>query len=143
MSALDRQQAILRAITASLGADTQLAALVAKRIYDAAPARPVTPLITIKLASASDASTANTEAQRLSFDVDVWDRYALATDLSRPRALMSHVRRILHLQPLTPVGCNVILLRCTGLQGPFRDPDDVTLHGVVTVAALAGHENTF
>lgn len=143
MSALDRQQAILRAITASLGADTQLAVLVAKRIYDAAPARPITPLITIKLVSASDASTANTEAQRLSFDVDVWDRYALATDLSRPRALMGHVRRILHLQPISPVGCNVILLRCTSSQGPFRDPDDVTLHGVVTVAALAGHESTF
>ena len=142
MTALDRQQAILRAMIAALGTDTQLVALVARRIYDAAPAKPVTPLMTIKLVSASDTSTANTESQKLIFDVDVWDRYGLATDLSRPRALMGHVRRVLHLQPLTPVGCNLILLRCTGSQGPFRDPDDVTLHGVVTVAALAGHEST-
>ena len=142
MTALDRQQIILRAIIAALGADTQLAALVDRRIYDAAPAKPVTPLLTLKLVSATDASTADTEAQKLTFDVDVWDRYALATDLSRPRMLMGHVRRILHLQPLSVSGCDLVLLRCTGSQGPFRDPDDVTLHGVVTVTVLAGHEGT-
>ena len=96
----------------------------------------------MKLVSATDASTADTEAQKLTFDVDVWDRYALATDLSRPRMLMGHVRRILHLQPLSVSGCDLVLLRCTGSQGPFRDPDDVTLHGVVTVTVLAGHEGT-
>ena len=142
MSALDRQQAVLRALIAALGSDAQLAVLVAKRIYDAAPAKPVTPLLTIKLVSAVDASTASTEAQKLVFDVDVWDRYALGTDLSRPRAVMGHVRRILHMQPLNVAGCNLILLRCTGAQGPFRDPDDVTLHGTVTATALAGHETT-
>ena len=104
------------------------------------PGRLVTPALTLKLVSAADASTADTEAQQLVFDVDVWDRYALAIDLSRPRAVMGHVRRILHLQPLTAVGCNLILLRCTAARGPFRDPDDITLHGVVSVTALAGHE---
>ena len=42
--------------------------------------------------------------------------------------------------PFSLAGATLILLRCTGSQGPFRDPDTVTLHGVVTVAALAGHE---
>ena len=84
---------------------------------------------------------ADTEAQSLVFDVDVWDRYALGTDLSRPRLLMGHVRRLLHLQPLSVPGCNLVLLRCTGAKGPMRDPDGVTLHGIVTVTALAGHES--
>ena len=140
MIALDRQQAILTATVAALGADAELSGLVGWRIYDAAPGRLITPALTLKLVSAADASTADTEAQQLVFDVDVWDRYALATDLSRPRAVMGHVRRILHLQPLTVVGCNLILLRCTTARGPFRDPDDITLHGVVSVTALAGHE---
>ncbi len=141
MIAQDRQQSLLRAVVAALSADTQLAALVGHRIYDAAPAKPATPALTIKLVSATDASSADTEAQKLVFDVDVWDRYALAVDLSRPRLIMAHLRRILHLQPLTVPGCNLILLRCTTSQGPFRDPDDITLHGVVTVTALAGHES--
>lgn len=142
MTALDRQQAILSATVAALGADAQLAAIVGRRIYDAAPGRPTTPEITLKLVSAADASSASTEAQRLTYDVDVWDRYALSAGLTRPRAIMGHIRRILHMQPLTVSGCAVILLRCTTSAGPFRDPDGVTLHGVVTVTALAGHETT-
>lgn len=140
MSAIDRQQAVLTALIAALGADNTLAMLVSHRIYDAAPAWPATPSITLKLVSAGDSSTANTEAQSLVFDADVWDRYTLGASLSRPRAVMGHIRRILHQQPLSVPGCNLVLLRCTASQGPFRDPDDVTLHGVVTVTALAGHE---
>ena len=140
MIALDRQQPVLTAMIAALNTDARLVALVGRRIYDAAPAFPVTPAITIKLVSAADASTADTEAQTLVFDIDIWDRYGLATDLSRSRIVMGHVRRILHMQPLTVAGCNVILLRCTAARGPVRDPDDVTLHGTVTVTVLAGHE---
>lgn len=142
MTALDRQQAVLSATVAALGADAQLATIVGHRIYDASPGRPTTPEITLKLVSGVDASSANTEAQRLIYDVDVWDRYVLASGLARPRTIMGHVRRILHMQPLTVSGCAVILLRCTASAGPFRDPDGVTLHGVVTVMALAGHEST-
>ena len=140
MIAMDRTAPVSRAIVAKLGADVALTALVGQRIYDVAPARALPPEITIKLVTALDASTADTEAQALMFDIDVWDRYALGTDLSRPRLIMGHVRRILHLQAIAPAGCTVFALRCTGAQGPFRDPDGMTLHGVVTVSALAGHE---
>lgn len=139
-TARDRQQALVTAMVATLGADPALATLLGQRIYDAAPAAPLTPCLTLKLVSATDASTADTEAQSLVFDVDVWDRYALGTDLSRPRLLMGHVRRLLHLQPLVVPGCNLVLLRCTGAKGPMRDADGLTLHGIVTVTVLAGHE---
>lgn len=140
MIARDRQQALISAIITTLAADPALAAVVGRRIYDAAPAAPLTPCLTLKLVSATDGSTADTEAQTLVIDVDVWDRYALGADLSRPRLLMGHVRRLLHLQPLTVPACNLVVLRCTGAQGPLRDPDGMTLHGIVTVTALAGHE---
>lgn len=140
MSALDRQQALVVAIVAALGGDAALAALVGTRIYDAPPGRSIMPEITIKLVGAADRSSADTEAQGLTFDLDIWDRYLLGADLSRPRALMGHVRRILHMQALAVPGIDLILLRCIGAQGPFRDPDNIALHGVVTVAALAGHE---
>lgn len=140
MTALDRQQAAVDAILAALGGDPGLAALVGTRLYDAPPGRAATPEITIKLVSAVDQSSADTEAQKLVFDLDVWDRYALGANLSRPRAIMGHVRRILHGRNLTLAGAGLILLRCTGSQGPFRDPDNLSLHGVVTVSALAGHE---
>lgn len=140
MSAQDRQQAVLSAILAALESDPALAALVGRRIYDAPPARAIMPAIGIRLVSGLDASSANTEAQLLTFDLDVWDRYALGADLSGPRAIMGHIRRILHMQPLTVAGISVLTLRCTTARGPVRDPDEIALHGIVTLAVLAGHE---
>ena len=140
MTATDRQQAVVAAILQALGGDPDLAALVGARLYDAPPGRSVTPEIIIRLVSATDQSSADTDAQRLIFDLDVWDRYTLGADLSRPRLIMAHLRRILHMQPLSAPGRNLILLRCTAAQGPFRDPDNIALHGIVTVTALAGHE---
>lgn len=143
MSALDRQQAIVAALMATLGADRQLATLIGRRIYDAPPARAVMPSVTVRMVSAPDNSTADTEAQNLVFDLDVWDRYELGSDLSRPRVVMAHIRRLLHMQTLSASGIAVLAVRCTGAQGPFRDPDEVALHGIVTVSVLAGHEAAF
>lgn len=140
MSAMDRQQAVVSAVLATLEADAALAALVGRRFYDAPPARAVMPSVDIRLVSGLDASSADTEAQLLSFDLDVWDRYELGADLSRPRAIMSHIRRILHMRPLAVAGVSTLTLRCTASRGPFRDPDEVALHGVVTLAVLCGHE---
>ncbi len=140
MTALDRQQPTVTAIVGALLADAALASIVATRVYDAPPGRATMPEVTIKLVTAADRSTADTEAQLLVFDLDVWDRYALGADLSRPRAIMAAIRRVLHMQPLTIPGVGLVLMRCTAAQGPFRDPDTVALHGIVTVSALAGHE---
>lgn len=101
------------------------------------------PSVTIRMVSAHDASTADTEAQSLTFDLDVWDRYEIGADLSRPRSVMGHIRRILHMRNLPASGLDVLTCRCTDALGPFRDPDDVALHGIVTVTVLAGHEAAF
>ncbi len=140
MSAMDRQQALASALMAALGADVALASLVGTRIYDAPPARAGMPSLTLRMVTGLDASTADTDAQLLTFDVDVWDRYGLGADLSRPRSIMGHIRRILHMQILTVPGVDVVTVLSTASQGPFRDPDEVALHGVVTLRVLCGHE---
>ena len=143
MSAQDRQTAVVAAIGAALRADPALAGLVGARVYDAPPARAIMPSVTIRLVSARDASTADTDAQALSFDLDVWDRYELGAALGRPRAVMGHIRRILHMQNIPVPGVAVLSLLCTAARGPVRDPDEAALHGTVTVAVAAGHETTF
>ncbi len=143
MSATDRQAPIVAALLQALGQDSQLAALVGQRLYDAPPAQAVVPSITIRAVSTHDDSSADTEAQALIFDLDVWDRYALGADLGRPRTIMGHIRRILHMRSLSAPGIAVLTCRCSATQGPFRDPDEVALHGVVTLTVLAGHEAAF
>ena len=143
MIALDRQAAVVAAISAALRADAALAALIGQRIYDAPPARAVMPSIAIRLVAAHDASTSNTEAQVLVFDLDVWDRYHIGDTLGRPRSIMGHIRRILHMQLLPVSGVTILSVLCTDARGPFRDPDEVALHGVVSVTVAAGHEASF
>lgn len=140
MSARDRSQGVLSAVIEALGADTALAALVGRRIYEAPPGRAAPPEITLKVVASTDRGSADTDAQQIVLDCDVWDRYLLGGDFARPRLVMGHIRRILHMQPLALPDTALVVLRCTGTQGPFRDPDTVALHGVVTLAALAGHE---
>ena len=112
MSAQDRQAALVAAIGAALRGDTALAALLGSRVYDAPPARAVMPSVTVRLVSARDGSTADTEAQLLTFDLDVWDRYEIGDTLGRPRAVMGHIRRILHLQPIPVPGVALLSLLC-------------------------------
>ena len=142
MSAIDRQAQVVAAISAALQTDPAFAALVGPRVYDAPPARAVMPSVTIRLVSSSDDSTANTEAQRLVFDLDVWDRYTLGATLGRPRTVMGCIRRILHMQSMSIPSIGVLSILCTGTRGPFRDPDEAALHGVVTVTVAAGHETS-
>ncbi len=142
MSALDRQSPVVGAIIAALLGDAGLATLIGRRVYDAPPARAVMPSVTIKLVGGADASSADTEAQTLVFDLDVWDRYEAGANLDRPRAVMARMRSILHMRNLVVPGLDVVLARCTDARGPFRDPDELALHGVVTLSVLAGHETT-
>lgn len=140
MSATDRSAAVLAALRTSLLADPALAALVDGRIFELPPARAGMPSLTIRCVSGLDASSADTDAQTLTFDCDVWDRFATAGDLSAAHAIMAHVRRILHMQSIAVSGVAVLSVLCTGSQGPYRDPDGVTLHGVVTLRVRCGHE---
>ncbi len=101
------------------------------------------PSITIRLVTAHDASTSDTEAQVMLFDLDIWDRYDIGETLGPPRRIMGHIRRILHMQVIGVEGISVLSVLCTDSRGPFRDPDEVALHGVVSLTVAAGHESSF
>ena len=140
MTALDRQQGVATAIIAALTGDPQLAVSIGRRIYDAPPPRAVLPSITLRVVSCVDRCSADTDAQLISVDLDVWDRYEPGVSLAGPRLVMAHIRRILHMRPLPAPAAAVLSVRCTGSFGPVRDPDDIALHGTVSVAVLCGHD---
>lgn len=140
MTALDRQQAVFDAILSKLLGDAQLTALVGNRIFAAPTPNGPTPELTIRHLDSRDDSTSDTDGQILAFEIDVWDRYRAGQDLSGPRTIMNHIRRVLHRQPMTAAGCNIVVVSCTGSQGPFRDEDNISLHGILQVQIIAGHE---
>ena len=47
------------------------------------------------------------------------------------------------MQNIPVPGIALLSLLCTAARGPVRDPDEVALHGTVTVTVAAGHETTF
>lgn len=75
-------------------------------------------------------------------DLDIWDRYVLGATLGGPRLVMAHIRRILHMRALTSPGVSILAVRCIASRGPVRDPDDISLHGTVSVSVLCGHETS-
>ena len=122
MTALDRQQGVVAAMIAALSGDLQLAALIGRRIYDAPPPRVVLPSIGVRAVSGLDASSSDTEAQLLAVDLDVWDRYVPGANLGGPRLVMAHIRRILHMRPLTSPGVSILAVRCIASHGPCPRP---------------------
>ena len=134
MTALDRQQAVLRALVAALvgrraaRGSGRPAHLRCRRRAGRRPRRSPSS------SSARPMRRAPTPRPRsLVFDVDVWDRYALGGRPVPPAR--HHGPRPPHPAPAAARGDRVAPHPAPlhGAQGPFRDPDGITLHGVVTV----------
>ena len=140
-AANDASYAIRAAIRAALLADATLSAtLVGQQIVDMAPSSHPTPYISI-VTTSDDWSTATEDGQEFQIDVNVWHQPSSQTPESGvARDIMSRVRQLLHTAQLTlaaPFTCAII--RAEAMVGPFRDPDGMTLHGVVTVRAFVDH----
>lgn len=136
---MDATVALMAALRARLLADGELPAITGK-IFDRPPANEATPYLTIGETSYEDWSTSDTDGQNIRVDIGVWQEPAGADPDTRVvRALMGHVRRIVHLAPLDLGAHNLVLVRVERAVGPMLDPDGYTLHGVVTVRALTGH----
>lgn len=139
--AMDRTEAAMTAIADAMLADAQIAALVDARVYAEAPEGVASPYITIGDVGYSDSSTSDSEAQDFQFDVHVFDipqDVESSKDTSRVRALMAHIRRVLHDAPLVIAGANRIVCRVTRAIPVLATPDEI--QGVITIRVLAGHE---
>lgn len=139
--AFDRTTDVMTAVANKLLADGAVTALVGQRIYDMAPEGCATPYLTIGDVGYRDSSTSSSEAQDMLLDVHVWDvpaDEANSKNTADVRALVGHVRRVLHDATLTITGRNVILCRALGALPVVADADEI--HGVVSIRVLAGHE---
>lgn len=139
--ALDATYAVKAAVRSLLLSNATLeASLVGLKIVDLAPSGHSTPYISLEVAS-EDFSTGTEDGQEFTIDVNVWHQTGSQTpETATARNIMAEVRKTLHTAILVmDAPYNNVLTRVTNQIGPFRDPDGLTLHGIVTVRALVDH----
>lgn len=141
VSPLDATYALKAAVRTALLANSTLSStLVGLKVVDLAPSSHPTPYISIETRS-NDWSTATEDGQEILLDINVWHQSVSQTpETATARNLMSEVRKTLHTASLTleaPFNC--VQIRVDNMIGPYRDPDGMTLHGVVSVRALVDH----
>ncbi|SHE61775.1 Protein of unknown function [Kaistia soli DSM 19436] len=128
-SALDLQVAIV----ARLRADADLlGTLGGPRIHDGAPRGTEFPFVTLGDAGQSDWSDGTTAGGDVSLTLHVWSRQA---GKKEAWAIAGILMRLLHDEPLTLADHHLVTLRATFAE-VRRDPDGITEHGVVRLAAL-------
>lgn len=140
-SPLDATYALKAAVRTALLANSTLSnTLVGLKVVDLAPSSHPTPYISIETQS-NDWSTSSEDGQEIKLDINVWHQATSQTpETGTARDLMGLVRQTLHTASLSlaaPFNC--VLIRVENMIGPYRDPDGMTLHGVVSVRALVDH----
>lgn len=139
--AFDATYATKAAIRTALLANSSLStALKGQKIIDLAPSSHATPFISLETQS-MDFSTSTEDGQEIVVDVNVWHQPSSQTpETATARDIMAEVRKTLHNASLSMESPFIlVLIRVTNMLGPYRDPDGMTLHGVVTVRALVNH----
>ncbi|WEK48496.1 MAG: DUF3168 domain-containing protein [Candidatus Kaistia colombiensis] len=128
IAALDLQKALV----ACLAADADLVALVEDRIHDGAPRGLAFPSVTLGASGQADWSSGLEPGGDVRLDLHVWSR-----QIGKREAwsMIGHLMRLLHDAPLVLNDHALVLLRVTYAEVRL-DPDGITEHGVVRVAAL-------
>lgn len=124
------------AVVAALRASTALVALVGTAIYEAVPPNPDFPYVTIGETQEQDDSSdpCIPSASDIFLDVHIWSRPSPPSFVECKR-IATAVRRAVHNQPLVLATHNLKLIQHR-ISRTFRDPDNVTAHGIVTFEAL-------
>lgn len=120
------------AVVARLFADADLVALVGDRIHDGAPRSLTFPSVTLGASGQADWSSDGEPGGDIRLDLHVWSR-----EIGKREAwtIIGHLMRLLHDAPLTLDDHALVLVRITYAEVRL-DPDGITEHGVVRVAAL-------
>jgi len=121
-----------KAIVACLVADADLAALVEDRIHDGAPRGLAFPSVTLGANGQADWSSGNEAGGDIRLDLHVWSR-----EVGKREAwtIIGHLMRLLHDTEFVLEAHALVLIRVTYAEVRL-DPDGITEHGVVRVAAL-------
>jgi hypothetical protein len=124
-----------RLLYSTLKADSAVMAIAAG-VYDSVPADPFgsekTAYISFGPVDASEDDAECISSQRVTVQLDVWSR---ATGSLECKTLTDLVRKALHRKSLELTE-NALVDTWVELTRVFKDPDGVTLHGVVQVTVL-------
>jgi hypothetical protein len=128
IAALDLQAALV----ACLLADTDLVALVGDRIHDGAPRATAFPSVTLGDVGQADWSSDKEPGGEVRLTLHVWSR-----EIGKREAwtIIGHLMRLLHDAPLSLDAHALVTIRVTFAEVRL-DPDGMTEHGVVRIAAL-------
>ena len=120
------------ALVAGLLADADLVALVDDRIHDGAPRATAFPSVTLGETGQADWSSDNEPGGEVQLALHVWSR-----EIGKREAwtIIGHLMRLLHDVPLTLDEHALVTIRVTFAEVRL-DPDGMTEHGVVRIAAL-------
>lgn len=128
IAALDLQAALV----ACLLADVDLAEIVGDRIHDGSPRATAFPSVTLGETGQTDWSSDKEPGGEVQVALHVWSR-----QIGKREAwtIIGHLMRLLHDAPLTLDEHALVTIRVTFAEVRL-DPDGMTEHGVVRIAAL-------
>ncbi|OXE37552.1 MAG: hypothetical protein CGW95_01150 [Phenylobacterium zucineum] len=137
MAATDSTRPVMAAVRSLLLADSAFTALTTQ-VFDRVPQKTQGTWVTIGDVSTSDWSSSDTFGQAFTLDIHVWHQPTSQTqETQKARDVMAAIRRLLHMQPLTlSAPHHSVLMFVTNTTPVMLDPDEATLHGVVSVRNL-------
>ncbi len=124
--------ALQKALVATLVADDGVGALVADRIFDAAPRNAGFPYLSLGETRAADWSTGTEAGAEHRLTLHVWSRQRGKRESFE---IMAAVEAALHDQPLALDGQALVNLRLE-FADARRDPDGITWHGAMRFRAV-------
>jgi hypothetical protein len=138
MTATDSTRAILIAVRSLLLGDTDFLALC-NQVFSHAPQGTQGVWVTIGDISYQDFSTSDTDGQEFNIDVNVWAQSTSRTqETAKVQNIMAVIRKLLHFTKLNiTVPHHDILMHVVNSTPVMLDPDETTLHGVVSVRVLS------
>lgn len=125
-----------RALFARLTSYAPLTALIAQRVYDRIPPAATMPYVTIADAQVIEDGADCIEADEVNFDIHVWSRPTNTGSLEA-KAIAGLLRKALHGFDL-PLSDDNLTIDLAFTDARFlRDPDGLTVHGVVSFRLLS------
>lgn len=137
MPAADPTVAVLTALRAVMTGDATITGIVpTAHIVDAPDPNLAVPMIGIGLTQWDTDDTSTSDAVELSVDVQV---FVPAPNTAPLRTILARLRELLHRQPLTVSGSNVIIVEVVRQVGPYATDEEDVIAGVTTVRIYIGH----
>lgn len=118
------------AIYTRLSGDATLVTTLGAGVYDVVPDRAAFPYVTIGEQTEAPNDTMGKTGRDVTITVHIWTRDSESRSKQPAQLLMNRVDALLDRWALSVSGWNATEMLFDGGDGPFRDEDGLTIHGV-------------